>query len=162
MKYCPECGYYLGENAARCPQCGAEFSLPQQVRTTAQAEAGAPLASIPVENAFRPVHAYIQQPVVQLGFDFEPETSPKAKRAPAKPRIDPSWPVRSKTTAALLSFFLGDFGIQFFYLGNTTAGLMCLLFFWTGIPAFIGFVLTFVYLSADDEKWQIDHHVRIS
>lgn len=55
--------------------------------------------------------------------------------------------MKSKTTATVLCFFLGGFGIHRFYLGQTGLGVLYLIFFWTCIPAlialidFIGFLL---------------------
>ena len=44
----------------------------------------------------------------------------------------------NKTTYALLAFFLGVFGAQEFYAGNTRAAVLSLLFCWTGIPTIYG------------------------
>lgn len=44
--------------------------------------------------------------------------------------------MKSKTTAIVLCFFLGGFGIHRFYLGQTGLGILYLIFFWTFIPAF--------------------------
>lgn len=55
--------------------------------------------------------------------------------------------MKSKTTATVLCFFLGGFGIHRFYLGQTGLGVLYLVFCWTLIPglialiAFIGFLL---------------------
>lgn len=35
---------------------------------------------------------------------------------------------KDKLTTALLAFFLGGFGIQYFYLGKNSAGLLMILF----------------------------------
>ena len=37
----------------------------------------------------------------------------------------------------LLAVFLGGIGMHDFYIGKTAAGVIKLLFFWTGIPAII-------------------------
>jgi TM2 domain-containing membrane protein YozV len=47
--------------------------------------------------------------------------------------------MKSKTAAALLAFFLGGIGAHKFYLGQTGAGIVYLLFCWTFIPALIAF-----------------------
>lgn len=47
---------------------------------------------------------------------------------------------RDRGVALLLAFFLGWCGVHHFYLGNTLAGIMSVLFFWTGIPSLIGLV----------------------
>jgi TM2 domain-containing membrane protein YozV len=58
--------------------------------------------------------------------------------------------MRSKTTAALLAFFLGGLGIHQFYLGNYFRGILFLLFSWTFIPIFIG-VIDFLILLIMNE-----------
>ena len=53
----------------------------------------------------------------------------------------------NKTTYALLAFFLGVFGAQEFYAGNTRAGMLSLIFCWTGIPAISGIYQFIIALS---------------
>jgi TM2 domain-containing membrane protein YozV len=60
---------------------------------------------------------------------------------------------RSRFTAALLAFFVGAFGVHKFYLGRTGAGIAYLLFFWTAIPAFLGFVDFIILLTMTDERF---------
>ena len=57
---------------------------------------------------------------------------------------------KSRTTAALLAFFLGCFGGQHFYLGRTVLGVLCILFFWTWIPTIIGVVECIIFLCMSD------------
>ena len=47
--------------------------------------------------------------------------------------------MKDKTVAALLAFFLGWFGVHKFYLGETVAGVIYLIFSWTFIPGLIAF-----------------------
>jgi len=47
--------------------------------------------------------------------------------------------MKDKTVAALLTFFLGGFGIHKFYLGETVAGVFYLLFCWAFIPSILAF-----------------------
>ena len=49
----------------------------------------------------------------------------------------------NKVVFLLITFFLGHFGIQYFYVGKNFKGLLCLLFCWTFIPSIIA-VFTFV------------------
>jgi len=65
---------------------------------------------------------------------------------------------RNKTTAALLAFFLGCFGADQFYIGNTIWGLVLLLIticsvgfglVFTGVVALINFI-KFLVMSEDD------------
>ena len=44
---------------------------------------------------------------------------------------------KSTSTALLLALFLGGIGVHKFYMGQTGAGIIYLLFCWTGIPALI-------------------------
>ena len=53
----------------------------------------------------------------------------------------------NKTTYALLAFVLGVFGAQEFYAGNTRAGMLSLIFCWTGIPAIYGIYKFIIALS---------------
>ena len=46
----------------------------------------------------------------------------------------------SKVAYCLLAFFLGGIGIHKFYAGQTTKGILYLVFSWTMIPAIIAFV----------------------
>ncbi len=48
--------------------------------------------------------------------------------------------MKSKSTAIVLCFFLGTFGLHKFYLGQIVAGVFYLLFCWTGIPSLIAFI----------------------
>ena len=46
----------------------------------------------------------------------------------------------SKVVYAILALFLGSLGAHKFYSGKTFQGLLYLVFCWTGIPGFIGFI----------------------
>lgn len=59
---------------------------------------------------------------------------------------------KGKTTAAVLAFFLGGFGIHRFYLGQWW-GLFYLLFFWTMIPGVVAFIEFIVFLVSDQKNW---------
>jgi TM2 domain-containing membrane protein YozV len=65
--------------------------------------------------------------------------------------------MKNKTTAILLTFFLGGLGVHKFYLGQTGLGIAYLLFCWTLIPgliAFIEFILFILMSDADfDAKY---------
>jgi TM2 domain-containing membrane protein YozV len=62
-------------------------------------------------------------------------------------------PEHNKTTAALLAIFLGDFGAHKFYLGQSVLGGLYLIFFWTLIPALIGFLEGLIYLSHSQDDF---------
>src|ERR1700742_3105380 len=50
---------------------------------------------------------------------------------------------RDEIVGVLLALLLGNFGVHNFYLGRTGLGILYLCFFWTGIPAIVGFVECF-------------------
>ena len=50
---------------------------------------------------------------------------------------------KDPTTAVLLALFLGGLGAHKFYLGQTGAGIVYLLFCWTSIPALIALIEVF-------------------
>ena len=47
---------------------------------------------------------------------------------------------KSRLVTLLLCFFLGGIGIHAFYVGKIGAGVLMLLFCWTGIPALIALI----------------------
>ena len=55
--------------------------------------------------------------------------------------------MKDKTTAGLLGILLGGVGAHKFYLGQTGAGIVYLLFCWTFIPGIIGLVEGIQYLT---------------
>jgi TM2 domain-containing membrane protein YozV len=61
---------------------------------------------------------------------------------------------KDKMAAGLLGIFLGGFGIHKFYLGKSVQGVIYLLFFWTFIPAIVGFIEGIIYLTKSDEEFQ--------
>tara|TARA_R110000868_G_scaffold25972_2_gene100617 strand:+ start:603 stop:806 length:204 start_codon:yes stop_codon:yes gene_type:complete len=48
--------------------------------------------------------------------------------------------MKDKNVAALLAFFLGGLGIQWFYLGKPLSGMLYFLFSWTLLPSVIGVI----------------------
>jgi TM2 domain-containing membrane protein YozV len=61
--------------------------------------------------------------------------------------------MKSKTTAAILAFFLGGFGVHRFYLGQPALGVVYLLMSWTFIPVFIGLIDFIILLTYSDQKF---------
>lgn len=50
---------------------------------------------------------------------------------------------RDEIVGILLALFLGTFGVHHFYLRRTGLGILYCCFFWTGIPAILGFIECF-------------------
>ena len=61
--------------------------------------------------------------------------------------------MKNKTTAAILAFFLGAFGVHRFYLGKIGQGFAYLLLCWTGIPGIIAFIDFIIFLTMAEEKF---------
>ena len=54
--------------------------------------------------------------------------------------VDPSKRRVNKILYLLLAFFLGDFGIHKFYIGQTLKGVIYFLFSWSFIPGLLSFI----------------------
>ncbi|MGG7439901.1 TM2 domain-containing protein [Chryseobacterium arthrosphaerae] len=68
--------------------------------------------------------------------------------------------MKSKSTAALLAFFLGGLGIHRFYLGQNIMGILYLVFCWTFIPALIAFFDFFVFISMSESRFNYKYNPR--
>lgn len=67
--------------------------------------------------------------------------------------------MKNKTTAAILAFFLGGIGVHRFYLGQTGLGILSLLFCWTFIPAIIAFVDFIIFLTMDEDRFNLKYNI---
>jgi len=61
--------------------------------------------------------------------------------------------MKSKTIAVVLALIVGGIGIHKFYLGRTAAGVMYLLFFWTGIPVVLSWFDALAYILMPRETF---------
>ena len=61
--------------------------------------------------------------------------------------------MKNKTTAGLLGILLGGLGAHKFYLGKNGQGILYLIFVWTFIPEFIGFVEGLCYFSMSEKDF---------
>lgn len=66
--------------------------------------------------------------------------------------------MKNKSTAAILAFFLGGIGIHRFYLGQGGYGVLYLLFCWTFIPAGIALIDFIIFLSMDEDKFNLKYN----
>lgn len=60
--------------------------------------------------------------------------------------------LKSKVVAGVLALFLGGLGIHKFYCGRIGTGIVYLIFFWTFIPAIVGFIEGIIYLVQRNDK----------
>ena len=131
---CPQCGAPIEIGATECKFCGEKIA-PQQNNNQQNNN--------------------VQQPQPQIVIQQQ------AAQSVYVTAINPAWPIKSKIAAGLLAIFFGGLGIHKFYLGKVGMGIIYLLFCWTTIPAFIGFIEGIIYLCSNDENFQLKNHVRI-
>ncbi|PSF38520.1 hypothetical protein C7H19_05925 [Aphanothece hegewaldii CCALA 016] len=67
--------------------------------------------------------------------------------------------MKNKVAATLLVFFLGGFGIHKFYLGETLAGVLYLLFFWTFIPSIFAFFDFIGLLIMSEQSFNVKYNL---
>lgn len=60
---------------------------------------------------------------------------------------------KDKIIALVITFFLGAIGGQYFYLGEKTKGIICLLFCWTFIPYLWSYVYFILLIAMSDQKF---------
>lgn len=65
---------------------------------------------------------------------------------------------KDRISAALLAVVLGFIGIHKFYLGNKTAGILYLVFFWTFIPAILALIDFALILFQDDKTFDATYN----
>lgn len=66
--------------------------------------------------------------------------------------------MKNKSTAAILAFFLGGIGIHRFYLGQSGLGILYLIFCWTFVPAIIALVDFIIFLTMDEDKFNMKYN----
>lgn len=66
--------------------------------------------------------------------------------------------MKNKYAAVLIAWFCGFAGFHKFYLGENLAGLIYLLFFWTGIPAIIAFFECIGYLIMSEQAFNAKYN----
>ena len=66
--------------------------------------------------------------------------------------------MKNRLIAAALAFFGGAFGFQKFYLGKIVQGIFCVIFWFTFIPAIIGFVDAIQFLTMSDDDFDIKYN----
>lgn len=66
--------------------------------------------------------------------------------------------VKDKTVAVVLALLVGPIGIHKFYLGNSLAGVLYLLFSWTLIPSLLAFFDFLGLLLMSEQAFQVQYN----
>lgn len=135
---CAQCGAPLPQGAMECKYCG------EAVKQTA------------------PQPQYQQAPTYQAPpFQTPPYPQQPYGGYNQFNGVNPNLPLKSKVAAGVLALIFGGLGIHKFYLNNIGMGILYILFCWTFIPAFIGFIEGIVYLTMSDAVFQAKYHCRL-
>lgn len=78
--------------------------------------------------------------------------------APQNAPAPASSSLKSQTVAGLLCAFLGGMGAHKFYLGRITAGVLFLLFCWSGVPGLIALFDLVAIAFGSQENWAKKHN----
>lgn len=70
--------------------------------------------------------------------------------------------MKSRSTAAVLAFFLGGLGGHKFYLGQTLLGILYLIFCWTFVPAFAAFIEFILLLLMSDQAFNLKYNPQLA
>jgi TM2 domain-containing membrane protein YozV len=62
--------------------------------------------------------------------------------------------MRNRGLAVVFAIFLGGLGIHRFYVGRFATGLLYLFFFWTFIPAILGFIEAIRWMVMSEDTFQ--------
>jgi len=60
---------------------------------------------------------------------------------------------RTRIVAALLAFFFGWCGLHKLYLGQGNMFILYLVFFWTMIPMFLGWIEAGIYITMSESEF---------
>lgn len=130
-------------NNITCPSCGGQKATPINNREYRCEYCG---------HTFTPT---VNQPVqAPQQFVSQPSFNQNQNKQNFQSAFDSRTSTgKNRLTAAILGIILGGFGAHHFYLGNTGKGILYLVFFWTYIPAVVGFVEGIIYLTQSDEEF---------
>lgn len=143
-----------------CPQCGAPCALSDRECKYCGEAIAADVNSAPSANQ-RPVSGNQEYEAQMYKQQVAQQQQQFAQHQYINNGIDPAWPIKNKIAAGLLGIFLGGLGIHKFYMGKIGLGILYLLFCWTFIPGFVGFIEGIIYLCSNDHNFQVKHRVRL-
>lgn len=143
-RYCYSCGSPVTPNAAACQNCGAKLAAGQPSYQS-------PPPPPPPEQWFG------QQQSQQQQYQQPPYGHQQYQQPYGHPHAPVYYNPKNKVVAGLLGIFLGGLGIHKFYLGRVGWGIVYVLFCWTYIPAFIGFIEGIVYLASNEQSFHMKY-----
>lgn len=182
---CSQCGAPLDTSLNVCKYCGAEIavkpqnSAPQQQQQYTQQSnqyIQQPNSYTQQSNQYSS-NQYSTNQYTQQTHTYVQQTQTHVQQSPPQ-YIPPQAPVyaqtmsyntqnsmsgyypykqKSKVLAGVLAIFFGTFGVHKFYTGHVGWGIVYLLFFWTYIPAMVGFVEGIIYLCTSNENFNMKY-----
>jgi len=153
---CPHCGKEVSNDTNYCPSCGEDLRRSNSTSEDAykyckfcgakllKTETHCPFCNNELEDEAK---VQFDEPQNDTTFSFD-------SNANSIFSANPTEIGQKKVIAAVLAFFLGIFGVQFFYLNKPGLGIACLLFFWTGVPAIIGVITGILFLVMSDKDFE--------
>ncbi|MCL7410178.1 TM2 domain-containing protein [Marivivens donghaensis] len=142
-KFCHACARKMHFDAAFCPDCGAP-----------QPSAGKPQTRSEFSQETTPHARPGMNQVFCIGCGGTMhQTANSCPKCGARNPSSAPISSKDKNIAGLFALLLGGIGAHHFYLGNIGLGILYLLFCWTFIPMFIGFIEGLVFLTQSDENF---------
>lgn len=152
---CGSCGQWIPQGSTQCQFCGVS------INSGVHAQPFQPPFQQQYPQAYQQPGNFYTNPTVQDNRAPVQQvfinTTPPPVPVPFSQQQYAMTPYRAKkdkTSAGVLALLLGGFGAHHFYLGNTGAGILSVLFFWTYIPALVGMIQGIMYLCMGEEEFQ--------
>lgn len=144
-KHCPYCDEQVSMSAKKCKHCGEILDV--ALRAVEEVKKSAHLRQQP------------QQPMVFMNAGGGGGGSSSAANAIGGGGYGAGQIVgtKSRVVAAVLAFFFGGLGIHKFYLGQLAWGVIYVVFCWTFIPVFLGWIEGLLYLLSTERAFALKY-----
>lgn len=113
----------------QCQNCGSQEFTPLP-----NGAAQCRYCGTTIPGVYKPMPSGIEQQINNIGTNFQTGN-------------------KDKMITLLIIFFFGYVGGQYFYLGQISKGVLCLLFCWTFIPTIIALIQFFIILAMSDQEF---------
>ena len=151
---CPECGKEISDQAISCPNCGTpikkgELKFCQHCGEKIDKECvvcpkcGKQVSDFPTGQGSSPI-------VIN---NSNSASSAASSSVSVSQTIIRSGRQVKKVVYCVLALLLGGIGIHKFYAGKTLAGIVYILFCWTGIPSFIAVIEFVIALCKSSDEY---------